>query len=157
MRSLVVYYSRTGTTHSLAETVTSCLDDPDIERIRPVSQRRYPNWLLRSFVPGARVPIQDATVDLSTYDAVFLGTPKWTLSCPPVTEYVETADLSGTTVGLFLTYGGFDEGRYLDRLVERVRRQGATVPATMRVKRDAAGTERCAKRAAEFCRAVTES
>lgn len=156
MTSLVVYYSRTGTTHSVAGTVGSHLPAPDVHRIRPVTERRYLNWLVRSAVPGSRVPIEDAPTDLSGYDAVFLGIPKWTLSCPPATEYVETADFSGATVGVFVTYGGFDEERYLQHFVDDLERRGARVPATLRVQRDAAGTERSVEGAGEFVRATTE-
>lgn len=156
MQSLVIYYSRTGSTHEVAQTITAALDAPTVERIRPVTGRRYPNWLLRSFVPGSRVAIEPTETTLSAYDAVFLGTPKWTLSCPPVTEYIERADFTDATVGLFMTYGGFDEERYLDDLVDRLQAAGATVPATLRVQRDETGSAECEKRTDRFCELVTD-
>jgi flavodoxin len=156
MHPLVVYYSRTGNTHRVAHTIASTLESPTVERIRPVTRRRYSNWLLRSCVPGSRVPIQPIETDLSSRTAVFLGTPKWTLSCPPVTEYVERADFEGTKIGVFMTYGGFDEERYLRQLVDRLEAQGGTVVATLRVQRDAIDTAECSQRTAGFCRAVLE-
>lgn len=151
MHSLVVYYSRTGNTHSVARAIATHLESPAVERIRPVRQRRYVNWLARSCVPQSKVAIQPTETELSRYDAVFLGTPKWTLSCPPVTEYLERASFDGTPIGVFLTYGGFDEQRYLARLVDRIEAQRGDVVATLRVQRDAVDTNECVRKVAEFC------
>lgn len=155
MQPLIVYYSRTGNTHSVAQQIASNLESPAVDRIHPTIQRRYSNWLLRSCLPGSSVAIEPVETDLTSYDVVFLGTPKWTLSCPPITEYIERADFDGATIGLFMTYGGFDEERYLDRLVDRVRAQGGTVVATLRAQRDEVDTADCADRVAEFCDVVT--
>lgn len=134
--TLVAYYSRTGNTAAVARSIIDHLSDPNIEHIRPTRERRYPNWLARSIVPGSTVPIEPIEHRPPDYDAVFIGTPKWTLSCPPVTEYLDRVRFDGVSVGLFLTYGGFDEERYARRLVERLRREGATAVETLLVKRD---------------------
>lgn len=95
-------------------------------------------------------------VRAGAYDAVFLGTPKWTLSSPPVTEYIERATVTDTSLGIFVTYGGFDEGRYLNRLVERLEAKNGDVVATMRVERDTVDTPECLDGVAEFCDAVID-
>lgn len=133
---LVAYYSRTGTTAAVAEAVLDHLEDPAVERIRPRRSRSYLNWLARSFVPGAAVPIEPIEHDPRDYDAVFLGTPKWTLSCPPVTAYLDQVRFDGAAVGLCLTFGGFDEERYAHRLVERLHAAGADAVETLLVKRE---------------------
>ena len=134
-RTLVAYYSRTGTTERVARAVFDRLDDPTVERIRPTRQRRYPNWLARSFVPGASVPIEPVAADPRTFDAVFLGTPKWTLACPPVNAYLDRVGFDGA-VGLFVTFGGFDEARYARRLAGRLEAAGADPVETLLAKRD---------------------
>jgi hypothetical protein len=136
---VVVYYSRTGTTRAVATDVADGFDSPAVHRIRPRTERSYPNWLARSFVPGSTVPIEAVPTDLRDADAVVLGTPKWTLSCPPVTEFLRRADLDGVPVGVVLTYGGFDEQRYADALVDRLTGMDADVRATLLVKRDDVG------------------
>jgi hypothetical protein len=147
---VVVYYSRTGTTHAVATDVADGFASPAVHRIRPHTGRSYPNWLARSFVPGSTVPIEPAPTDLREADAVVLGTPKWTLSCPPVTEFLRRADLAGVPVGLVLTYGGFDEQRYADALVDRLAGMGADVRATLLVKRDEVGGSGYGDRLREF-------
>lgn len=151
---LVVYYSRTGTTAALADRVCASLEDPDCRRIRPRGERSYPNWLLRSFVPGSTVPIEDPTVDPAAYDAVLLGTPKWTFSCPPVTEFLRRVAFDGVPTGVFLTYGGFDERRYARSLRTRLRRRGATVAGTLLVKRGRVADAACQSGVQQFCEAV---
>lgn len=153
----VVYFSRTGTTEQVASDVESNVAPATVERIRPRTPRPYWNWLARSFVPGSTVAIEPMTTDFRGADAVFLGSPKWTLSCPPVTAFLERARLDGVPTGVFLTYGGFDERRYADALVERVRSLGADVRATCLVKRDLVGSERYRNRLDEFSRAVLDS
>lgn len=153
----ILYYSRTGTTHAVARQAWQRLDAPTVERIRPVEPRSYPNWLARSFVPGSSVPIDPVDATPADYDAVLLGTPKWTLSCPPVTRLLADADFSGTTLGLFLTYGGFDYARYAQRLVERLEAEGATVAATLLAKRDRVGDPGTAEGVGTFCEAVVEA
>lgn len=136
---VVVYYSRTGTTRAVATDVADGFAAPAVHRIRPRTERSYPNWLARSFLPGSTVPIEPVPTDLRAADAVVLGTPKWTLSCPPVTEFLRRVDLDGVPVGLVVTYGGFDEQRYADALVDRLEGMGADVRATLLVERDAVG------------------
>lgn len=138
-RACVTFYSRTGNTHAVAKDIAARCRDPEVCRIRPQTERSYANWLLRSFLPGSRVPIRPLRTDLREFDTVFLGTPKWTFSCPPVTEFVSRGKLDGVTVAPFVTYGGFDEERYTRRLAARLRRKGAAVPATLRVARDSIG------------------
>lgn len=137
---VISYFSRTGTTASVAVDLQTAFDDPVVQRIRPTRNRRYPNWLLRSFVPGSTVPIEPLRTDLNTADLLVLGTPKWTVSCPPVTEFIERADLEGLPVGLVVTFGGFDERRYARSLEERLREAGAETVATLLVKRDRLGS-----------------
>ena len=155
-KTLVVYYSRTGTTHSVANTIATHLPEPDVSRIRPRRERRYLSWLALSAIPGSTVEIQPVPGDLSEYDAVFLGSPKWTLSCPPVNAFLETVDLRDLTVGLFVTYGGFDEQRFTRSLADRLRSRGSEVPATLLVKRDRANGDALDGDVEQFVRAVLE-
>lgn len=154
---VLTYYSRTGTTARVAADLAARLSDPTVQRIRPDRKRRYWNWLVRSFVPGSTVPIEGVRTDLQEAELLVLGTPKWTLSCPPVTEFLERAELEGVPTGLFVTYGGFDERRYTSRLEERLVDRGADHSATLLVKRDRVGTPGYDERVAEFVSALRDS
>ncbi|KAB1197138.1 MULTISPECIES: hypothetical protein [Haloferax] len=162
---VVVHYSRTGTTAQVAADVTAALEagagtdsgeqvDPRTERIDPRRERSYWNWLARSFVPGSRVSIRPVDIDLRDVRAVFLGTPKWTLSCPPVTEFCRRVTFDETPVGVFLTYGGFDEERYARSLAATLRDRGADVRATLLVQRDEVGSGSYHDQVERFCERV---
>lgn len=152
----VVYYSRTGTTHSVATDLADHLPDAQRHRIRSVTERSYPNWLARSFVPGATVDVDPVRTDVRDASAVFLGTPKWTVACPPVNAYVERLRAEGVPLGLFVTYGGFDEHRYARRLSQRLDERGADVRARLLVQRDEVGTDAYERGLAEFVAAVLD-
>lgn len=136
--TLVVYYSRTGTTEMVADQLEAALSNPTVEEISPSAERGYLNWLCRSFAHGLSVDIESPRYDPQAYDSVFLGTPKWTVNCPPVTAYLSAVSLADVPVGLFLTYGGFDQRRYARELTRRLQRGGAEVPARLLVQRDQA-------------------
>ncbi|MEF8786905.1 MAG: flavodoxin domain-containing protein [Haloarculaceae archaeon] len=133
---LIAYYSRTGTTETLAEQLAATLPEPTTECIMLLSERRYLNWLCRSFVPGWGVNIEPPDNDPQMYDAVFLGVPKWTVNCPPITTYMSEVSMDSLPVGLFVTYGGFDEQRYVRALAEQLTGLGAETPAWLLVQRD---------------------
>lgn len=109
MKTLIVFYSRTGTTatvaHALAETL-----DADIAEIK--CPRYRPGWLryLRAgydSVKGNLPPIDIPPVPYSDYDLILLGAPIWT-SYPalPLRSFLSESRELPARVALFLTYGG---------------------------------------------------
>lgn len=152
----IVYYSRTGSTRAVSSEIETHIDPDRVERIRPRSRRTYWNWLLRSFIPGSTVDIEPLLTDFRGATGLFLGSPKWTISCPPVNEFLKRARIDDVPMGVFVTYGGFDERRYLELLVDRVKASGGDVRATLLVKQDRIGSESYHERVASFCQSVLE-
>lgn len=157
MRILISYFSYTSRVEKLAERIAAELKaehQVTTVRIRPTRERSYPNWLLRSFVPGSSVPIQAVRADLRDFQAVCLGFPKWTFSCPPLNRYLSLITLSDSVrLGLFMSFGGFDEDRYLKALRRRLAERGR-VAATLAVKRDLVESPDCAEAISSFCAAL---
>lgn len=139
-RPAIIYYSRTGNTERVATDLAGQLSNPKVLKIQPVTDRTYPNWLVRSFVPHSTVPIRPVETDVREYDPVFLGTPKWTLSCPPFTAYLSKLRITDVQTGLFVTYGGFDRERYVNSLSNRLKAKDANLVSSLSVKRSAIGT-----------------
>lgn len=111
-RTLVVYYSQTGATKTVAETLQAQLsaDIAAIEAVHPYDgdyDATIARWL------GERdsnkvVEIKPLTVELSHYDTIFLGFPVWggTYALPVKTFLSENAAaLKGKTVVTFATFG----------------------------------------------------
>jgi flavodoxin len=107
---LVLYYSQTATTKTVAKEIANRLD-ADIEEIVPVKpyDGTYEETIARGVEErsqGIHPEIQPLKSDLSAYDVVFLGYPIWFGTfAPPVGTFLEQADLSGKKVVPFCTFG----------------------------------------------------
>ena len=137
-RLLVAYFSYTGDTKRVAEALLERLRGYDVEteEIVPTHKRSYLHWLAYSFVPNSEVDIADAEVDLSKFDVVLLGFPKWTLSCPPLNRFIhKIRNVDKPRFYLFMSCGGFDEQRYLDSLSRKLKKMNCSVVGSFTVKR----------------------
>lgn len=139
MRILLPWFSRTGTTRRLAAEARAVLEGLGHEVVEaPIVPRcnlPYPLWLLLSFVPGSRVPVQGESPDPGAFDGCLLALPKWTWACPPVNGYLERVGSRLPPTALLVTCGGWDQDRYLRALQGRLECMGISVRGGWVVKR----------------------
>ena len=109
MKTLIVFYSRTGATKALASELAARLN-ADVAEI--FCDQYRPGWLryLRAGYDSVKGNIPHVEVPRTTYrdyDVVLLGTPVWT-SYPslPMRAFLKSKPELPHRVGLFLTYGG---------------------------------------------------
>ncbi|NYH14178.1 flavodoxin family protein [Paraburkholderia bryophila] len=106
---LVVYYSRTGITRSLASALAQTLA-ADLEEICDCSDREGPGGYLRSLFDALRkrhVEIVPAGLDVSAYDLVVVGSPVWAGSVSaPVRSYLIENRARLPQVAFFCSFGG---------------------------------------------------
>lgn len=109
VQTLIVYYTRTGTTRRLAEALATELQ-ADIDEIR--CERYRPGGLryLRAgydSVKGNLPPIAGPAKNPSEYDLVLIGAPVWT-SYPalPIRSYLDRTPELPKRIAVFLTHGG---------------------------------------------------
>ena len=114
-KTLVAYFSATGTTESVAKKLASATNG-DLYEIEP--QVRYTsadlNWQnksSRSSVEMAdkssRPVIVPNDPHIENYDTVFIGFPIWWYDAPTVINtFLEAYDFSGKKIILFATSGG---------------------------------------------------
>ena len=156
IRILVIHFSFTSRVRQLAGEISEELEKTgEVTRavIQPLAQRSVRSWLARSFIPGWREPIRPTIVDQTSYDLVCLGSPKWTFNCPPVSEYIHQMQCrADQPLAIFMSFGGFDQERYLKSLVRKVGRRGARVVATLAVRRAAVQRGDYRQDLLEFCR-----
>lgn len=121
-RTLVVYYSRTGTTHEVAEAICKELGC-DSERIADRRKRSGLLGYLRSGFDAAfhrRTKLRDMSKVAGDYDLVIVGTPIWNASLSaPVRTYLHDNRDRFRNVAFFCTYGGSGSARVL-RQMEKV-------------------------------------
>ncbi|MBQ1653498.1 MAG: NAD(P)H-dependent oxidoreductase [Bacteroidales bacterium] len=107
---LVTYYSQTSNTKAVAEEIAKKLG-ADIEEIVAVNPydgdfnatiERGRQELEQGILPE----IKPIAADISKYDVVFIGFPVWFGTyAPPISTFLENADLSGKKIVPFCTFG----------------------------------------------------
>lgn len=168
-RVLIVHYSRSGHTARLAQALADemrargCAVDTETIRVA----RDWSRWLLPIpllpllpllpvYLASARFrgvwhrvyfqPEQAirplAHADVSAYDLVLLGTPKWLYLSYPVARWLNTVHgLAGRRVAPFATFCGppldvFELDMLFEPLADRLRARGATVVERLGISSD---------------------
>jgi flavodoxin len=112
-KTLVVYYSRSGTAKAVAESLATNLG-ADLEEIAPVrgwarGLVSYTRAALSAFLRSAW-DVQPAVHDVSRYDLVIVGGPIWVGGVAPAVRGWLKANKLGPSArfAAFSTLGGFD-------------------------------------------------
>lgn len=118
-RTLVVYFSCTGTTKGIAETLAD-ITGGTLYEITPAqpytdADRNYNDNSSRTTIeqndPSARPEISGAVENWKQYDTVFLGYPIWWGKAPRILDtFVESYHFEGKTVIPFCTSAASDIG-----------------------------------------------
>jgi flavodoxin len=126
MKSLVLYYSRTGKTKFVAETIAVELGS-DVEEIVDLKSREGKlGWMsaTQDASRGKETKIALTKKSPNDYDLLIVGTPVWAFSLTPaIRTYLKNVDLSGKKVALFFTFG--------IRLGQTVEKTKALVPNSL--------------------------
>ena len=126
--TLVVYFSATGTTRSVAESLAQGLH-ADLYEIVPQepytdADLNYNDRNSRTSIetddPACRPEIAGELPVLSQYDTVLIGYPIWWGDVPRiVSNFVEHVDLTGKTIAVFFTSGSSGLGASMRHLEEQ--------------------------------------
>lgn len=124
-KTLVAYFSASGVTARLAETIAKAAD-ADLYEIDPKvpytsADLNWNNSGSRSSIEmndkASRPEIVGAVEDMGQYDTVFVGFPIWWYEAPRIIHtFLESYDFSGKTVVPFATSGGSGMGSTSDIL-----------------------------------------
>ena len=113
-KTLVVFYSRTGTTKKVAQNLATKLE-ADIEEIIAQKDRRgIWGYLLSGKEAMRKIPAKIAPTqkDASLYDLVIVGTPMWAMTVSgPVRAYLAANKIKFKKLAFFLLRGGEKDGR----------------------------------------------
>ena len=124
-KTLVAYFSASGVTKKLAQTLAEAIG-ADLFEIEPKVPytRADLNWMdkqSRSTIemqdPASRPEIAGSCANIADYDTVFVGFPIWWYVAPRIINtFVESYDFTGKTLVPFATSGGSGMGRTVDEL-----------------------------------------
>ena len=106
MKTLVIYYSRTGNAKFIAETIAAELG-ADIEEVIDLKNRQG----RLAFLPAGRDAAQGKETEIAQtkrtptgYDLIIIGQPVWAGSpTPAIRTYLRKNDLSGKKVAVFFS------------------------------------------------------
>ena len=115
MKTLVVYFSATGTTKAAAQRLAKEFN-ADLYEITPEVPYTDAdlNWrdknsrsTLEMKDKSSRPAIKGHCDNIADYDVVWIGFPVWWYTAPTIVNtFIETHDLSGKTLKVFATSGG---------------------------------------------------
>ena len=109
-KMLVLYYSQTGITKTVAHEIANKLG-ADIEEIAAVNPydgdfQATIDRCMQEREKGIIPDIQPVKADISQYDIIFIGYPVWFGTyAPPVATFLDSVDLSGKKIVPFCTFG----------------------------------------------------
>lgn len=108
MKTLIIYYSLTGTTRTLARRLATALDADLTELTCKRYSRGVFGYLMAAFDSlRGHLPDIGAAPSAQGYDLVLLGAPIWVgRPAPPIRAYLATRPDLPERVGVFLTSGG---------------------------------------------------
>ena len=117
MKSLVVYYSRSGNAQFVAQTIAAELGS-DVEEVVDLKNRGgIFGFLSGGFdaTRGRETKIGETKKSPVDYDLVVVGTPVWSSRpTPAIRTYLRKNDFSGLKVALFFAQGG-EKPKAVDR------------------------------------------
>jgi flavodoxin len=108
MKALVVYYSRTGMTKIVAETVRALLQC-DAEELKDTKERRGVLGYMRAgreVMEKGTTTIEPTVHDPADYDIIIVGTPVWVYTmATPVKVWLEQNESKIRRMAVFCTCG----------------------------------------------------
>ncbi len=124
-RKLVAYFSASGVTAKVAESLSEAIgaDLYEIEPEVPYTKADL-NWMdkqsrstLEMNDPASRPAIKGMRDNMEDYDTVFVGFPIWWYVAPTIINtFLESYDLTGKTIIPFATSGGSAMGKTNEKL-----------------------------------------
>ena len=137
MKTLIIYYSNSGTTELVSKTLAYNLQ-ADIVRIHDLKNRDgFKNRFLSSInaFRESKTEIKPSKLDLTNYDVIYFGTPTWNGNpTPAIITIIDNCDLKAKDVILFATMNSNRGESNVERLKEKVKARGARVIESFTIK-----------------------
>jgi len=126
MKTLVVFYSRTGTTKRVGEKVARLIDG-ELEEIIDLKNRSgVVGWLSsgKDAMKKSLTKIKDLKKDLEEYDLVIIGSPNWSGNLSPaIRTFLEQNKKNIKKFAFFCTYGGDSAGNVFLQMQEILKKK----------------------------------
>jgi flavodoxin len=111
VKILVVYYSLTGNTKFIAETIAESIN-ADILKLKPVKELNAEGGM-KYFLGGYQATmkmkpkLEPFDINPLDYDLIFIGSPVWAWrQSPPINSFLKKFDLSGKKIAIWMCAAG---------------------------------------------------
>lgn len=124
--TLVVYFSRSGNTELMANEIAR-IKNADLLTIEAEEYKiGFKGWInALSDARNTTATISPATINLDSYDTIYIGSPIWLYSpAPPIWEFAKENDFSGKSVILFNSLNSKFEQKYIDEYADLIKQNG---------------------------------
>ena len=125
-KTLVIYFSRSGNTEMMAQEIAKHYR-ASILHLQATDYRSGLRGLINAVVDSRskHAAITPAKIHLSHYDTIFIGAPIWWQSpAPPVWQFIDNHDFTGSKVVLFTTFNSSYKQIYIDEFQAMVEKKG---------------------------------
>lgn len=128
MKSIVIYYSRSGNTKFVAQEIAENMGSDLKELIDKKNRNGIWGyfWGGHNAIMKVKTEIEELNLDLSQYDIIFLGCPNWAANMPPaIRTFLDRVDLKDKKLVLFCTQDSMGAERVFNNL--RLLAKGAEI------------------------------
>lgn len=130
MKTLIIYYSESGKTKIVAETLSVKLNGDLIQIEDKKNRKGFKNKMTASLdaMRENKTEISPRRVDVSDYDIIYFGTPVWASKpSPAIITIIDRCDLRAKDVVIFATMNATGAKASLDRMEEKIKARGGRV------------------------------
>lgn len=126
MRSLVIFYSKTGNTLVVANTIKELIGAHTKEISDFTFHRTVFDYMFPSLIDSAR--INPTKIDIDYYETIFIGTPVWIGSITPaIKKIIDNINFKNKNIILFTTMKGIGGEIAMDKMTKIVNKQNGNV------------------------------
>ena len=121
-KTLIVYYSLTGNTQFIAETLMESIE-ADVLELKPIKELKADSgtrfmWGGYQSTMKKKPKLIEFDINPLKYDLIILGTPVWAWNIsPPMRSFLSKFDLTGKKVALWMCHAG-DGVKAMERFKE---------------------------------------
>jgi len=137
MKTMIIYFSESGNTRTVAKTLSESLNT-DLIEIKDLKRRNGFFGKVFSSVDAFRenkTEISPSSIDLSDYSLIYFGTPTWAGNASPaIITLIDKCDLRGKDIVLFATMNNSGGRSTIERMSEKVQARGARVVESFTIK-----------------------